>query len=143
MGAKASGLVELKSDFQKAVDEATSGAEKVTGAGCNQIKKTARRIVRERSHRGYLPHYPLSIGYDVRTSGTVVTGEVGPESAMSQGGLGRIVENGSVNNAPIPHLAPALDQEEPAFAHYMEELGVRLLEGQQPLDGPVVDPGGG
>lgn len=142
MGAKATGFADLESDFQKALDEALDGAEKVVGAGCNNIKKTARRIVKERSVRGYLPHYPYAIGYTVKSEGTVASGEVGPESSMPQGGLGRIIENGSVNNAPIPHLAPALDEEEPAFAHYIEELGVRLLEGQQPADGPIVDPGG-
>lgn len=143
MGAKVTGLRELRSDFQKAVDEAVDGAEKVTGAGCNEIKKTARQIIKERSRRGYLPHYPYAISYDVKTSGTVVTGEVGPENEKLQGGLGRIIEDGAPTSAPIPHLAPALDQEEPAFAHYMEVLGARLLEGQKPLDGPVVDPGGG
>lgn len=141
MGAKASGLDGLSDDLRKAAERAVPDAKKIVGKGSLQIKRDAKRIIRAASHRGYLPHYPKSITYEVTTSGTVVSSEIGPESERLQGGLGRLLEDGSVNNAPIPHLNPALDFEEPWFIRYMEDLGVKLLEGVA-VDGPAVDPGG-
>ncbi len=143
MGAKASGLDELSDDFRKAVEDSIPGAKKIVGQGCNNVKKGAQRIIRAASHRGYLPHYPRAISYEVTVAGSVVSGEVGPDPAKLQGGLGGLLENGSRNNAAIPHLSPSLDAEEPRFAHYMEDLGAKLLEGLQVDGGPVVDPGGG
>ena len=143
MGAKASGLRELSADLRKAVEDTIPDAKKVAGKGGLNVKREAQRIIRERSKREYLPHYPRAITYEVKASGSVVSVEIGPENGKLQGGLGRIIENGSVNNAPIPHLSPALDLEENRFYGYMEDLGEKLLEGQQVDAGPVVDPGGG
>lgn len=143
MGAKINGLKELRADFRKAVEEAIPSAKKVVGQGCNNIKKDAQRIIRERSKRGYLPHYPRAITYEVKASGGLVSGEIGPEPERLQGGLGRLIENGSIHNAPIPHLSPALDAEENTFYSYMEDLGEKLLEGLTVDAGPEVDPGGG
>lgn len=142
MGATVTGLDELGADLQFARDHAIEEVKKVVGAGSNNVKKDAQRIIRAASRRGYLVHYPKSISYTVSVRGQVVVGEIGPDPARLQGGLGKIVENGSVNNAPIPHLSPALDLEEPKFARYLEELGVKLLEGQPGSGGPVTDPGG-
>lgn len=141
MGAKATGLDELSADLQKAVREAIPSAKKIAGKGALNVKKEAQRIIREHSKRGYLPHYPRSISYDVSAAGAIVTAEIGPKSEKLQGGLGRILEEGTVNNAPIPHLSPALDLEEHVFFGYMEELGEKLLEGMPVEGGPVVDPG--
>jgi hypothetical protein len=141
MGAKAHGLTELEADLRKAAEEAVPAAKKIAGKGSLNIKKNAQRIIRGASHRGYLPHYPRSITYEVKASGTLVSSEIGPESTKLQGGLGRLIENGSVNNAPIPHLSPALDAEENAFYSYMEDLGEQLLEGKTVQGGPVTDPG--
>lgn len=141
MGATVTGLTEVIGDLRYARDHVVGEAKKVVGQGCNNIKKDAQRIVRAASHRGYLPHYPRAITYDVKAAGSVVVGEVGPDPARLQGGLGRVIENGSVNNAPIPHLSPSLDAEESKFGRYMEELGAQLLEGQPGPGGPVTDPG--
>ena len=140
MGAKATGLEDLSEDLQKAITNVIPDAKKIVGKGSLQIKREAQRIIRANSPRGYLPHYPRSISYEVAASGGIVSSEIGPDSAKLQGGLGRIIENGSVNSAPIPHLNPALDLEENVFYGYMEELGEKLLEGVA-VDGPVVDPG--
>lgn len=141
MGAKATGLEELSEDLQKAVKEAIPGAKKIAGKGAMNVKKEAQRIIRERSKRGYLPHYPKAISYDVTAAGGLVSAEIGPKSEKLQGGLGRILEYGTVNNSAIPHLSPALDAEEHVFYSYMEELGEKLLEGLPVEGGPVVDPG--
>jgi len=140
MGAKATGLTELSEDLQQAIKNAIPDAKKIVGKGAMQVKKEAQRIIRERSKRGYLKHYPKAISYDVEASGAVVSAEIGPKTDRLQGGLGRLIENGSVNNAPIPHLSPALDGEEHIFYGYMEELGEQLLTGGY-VDGPVSDPG--
>jgi hypothetical protein len=141
MGAKVTGLEELSEDLQQAVKNAIPDAKKIAGKGSLKVKKEAQRIIKAYGHRGYLPHYPKSITYEVKASGAIVSSEIGPESERLQGGLGRLIENGSVNNDPIPHLNPALDLEENVFYGYMEDLGVKLLEGVE-VDGPVVDPGG-
>jgi len=140
MGAKASGLKELSEDWQQAVKNAIPDAKKIAGKGALQVKREAQRIIREASKRGYLPHYPRAISYDVDAAGSRVTAEIGPKTEKLQGGLGRVLELGTVNNDPIPHLDPALSLEENTFYSYMEELGEKLLEGGY-VDGPEVDPG--
>lgn len=139
MGAKVTGLEELSEDLRTAVKNAIPAAKKIVGKGSLNVKRDAQRIVKAISKRGYLPHYPRSIGYTVTASGSVVSGEIGPESSKLQGGLGRIIENGSVNSPAYPHLSPALDAEENTFFGYIEELGESLLEGKT-VTGPVTDP---
>lgn len=143
MGAKAHGLSELEADLRKAAEQVVDDAKKVAGRAGMNVKKDAQRIIRAASHHGYLPHYPRAISYDVTASGTLVSVEIGPKTEKPQGGLGPLLENGSVNNAPIPHLSPALDLEEHTFYTYLEDLGEKLLEGRPGPDGPVVDAGGG
>lgn len=144
MGAKSEGLKELAADLQKAADEVEERGKRIVGQGCLNIKRQAQRTIRGASHRGYLPHYPRAITYDVRSGGGGILGEVGPERARLQGGLGRLLEYGSQNSAPIPHLNPALDAELPRFERFVAELGESLIAGERPPEGgPVTDPGGG
>jgi hypothetical protein len=140
MGARVTGLEELSDDLRKAVENAIPGAKKIAGKGALNVKKEAQRIIKAASHRGYLPHYPRSISYDIEARGGVISAEIGPKTEKLQGGLGRLLELGSVNNSPIPHLDPALSLEENTFYGYMEELGEKLLEGAE-VTGPEVDPG--
>jgi hypothetical protein len=101
------GLDEVLHDLQSAHDRIADEGGKVVGQGCNNIKKQAAKIVRAASRRGYLPHYPRSIDYDVTTTGTVISGEIGPSREKLQGGLGRLIELGSANNAPWTRRSPA------------------------------------
>jgi hypothetical protein len=139
MGATGIGFNEIINRLQRARDEAVGETKKVVGKGCSNIKKQAQATIRSASTRGYLPHYPRSIRYEVTARGFVITGELGPDNIRPQGGLGRLLEFGSVNNAPIPHLSPALDAEAPKFQRHMQEMANRLLEGQSGIDGPVTD----
>jgi hypothetical protein len=142
MGAKSEGLKELAADLAKARDTVVEQGKRIVGQGCLNVKRQAQGIIRAASHRGYLPHYPRSITYDVTAHGDTVVGEVGPDRAKLQGGLGRLLEYGSRNSAPIPHLVPSLDAEVPRFEQYAAELGESLIAGQTPpAGGPVVDPG--
>lgn len=143
MGAKMTGWKELGEDLHKASEEIVEAGKKVVGQGCLQIKRQAQQIIRDRSTRGYLPHYPRSISYDVTANGDSITGTVGPDAAKLQGGLARVIEYGTVNNAPIPHLSPSLDAEIPRFEQAVADLGEKLINGEHGPDGPVVDPGGG
>lgn len=143
MGVRVTGLRELEADLRAAVEHVVEDGKKVAGRAGLNVKKEAQRIIRAHSPRGYLPHYPRAISYDVSAAGTVISVEIGPRSDRLQGGLGPYIEEGTVNNAPVPHLAPALDLEEHAFYSYLEDLAERLLEGKRGEDGPVTDPGGG
>jgi hypothetical protein len=140
VGARSTGLKEIAADCEFARDHAIEEVKKVVGRGSLNVKKAAQATIRAASHRGYLPHYPRSITYDVTARGASVIGEIGPDPARLQGGLGRLLEYGSRNNAPIPHLGPAVDAEEPVLAQYLEELGVKLMEGHGGPPGPVQDP---
>jgi bacteriophage HK97-gp10 putative tail-component len=118
-------LDDLAADLDRAVEDALDEAEKIVGKGSNNIKQDAKQRVTGYSH---LPHYPRSITYDVDRAGNTVSSEIGPDANRRQGPLGYIIEQGTVNNAPIPHLYPALDAEEPAFVRYIEDLGEKLLK---------------
>lgn len=144
MGAKSEGLKELAADLRKAADTVEERGKRIVGQGCLQIKRDAQRTIRAASHRGYLPHYPRAISYDVTSGAGGIVGEVGPDRAKLQGGLGRILEFGTINSAPIPHLNPALEAELPRFERFVAELGESLIAGGRPPEGgPVTDPGGG
>lgn len=143
MGAKSGGFKELARDLGIASDTVVEEGKKVVGKGCLNIKKQAQGIIRSNSPHGYLPHYPRAINYDVTAHAADIVGEVGPDADKPQGGLARIIEYGTVNNAPIPHLSPSLDAEEPRFVQQVAELGERLLDGRKGPGGPAVDPGGG
>lgn len=111
-------------DLQHAVDTVDDEAEKVVSKGSLNIKNEARDLISGRAH---LPHYPHAITYDLERGEGSVTGIIGPDKDLSQGPLGNILEDGSINNPPIPHLAPALDNEEPRFVTAAEDLGEQLL----------------
>ena len=57
----------------------------------------------------YAPALPFAVTYDVRTSGTLVAAEIGPDKAKRQGALGNIIEFGAPaqNTTPQPGGMPA------------------------------------
>lgn len=110
-----------------AADRVLPEARKVVVRGTIQIKRDAKRRVRGLRHA---PYYPASITDDIRQGADWVESEIGPDKSRRQGALGNLIEFGSVNNAPIPHMAPATDAEKPRFERALEDLGARLLEGR-------------
>lgn len=139
MGATVSGLDELREDLTKAHEEILDGARGVVAKGMLNIKKETKG---RWSGLAHAPSLPRAVTYDTKVSGTVASGEVGPDKARRQGALGNLIEYGSVNNAPIPALNPALDAEEPRFTKALEDLGGDLLEGRAVRsDGPIEDSG--
>lgn len=121
------GLNELRVMLADAGREAVAEGRRVVQRGALNIKRDARRLSSGIAHA---PAYPYAIGYDTWATGTTVRAEIGPDKDKRQGALGNILEYGTVNNAPIPHLGPALDIEGPKFVAAVEQLGADVLEGR-------------
>lgn len=122
------GLGEWAEQLQAAGKDITKQVAKTTGKACNEIKKDAKRRVDGYAH---LPHLARSFTYDVTTSGTTVTGEVGAEHDRPQGKLDVFIEFGTPTSAPIPHWAPAADKEVPVWTDFLERIAAEALgEGQ-------------
>jgi hypothetical protein len=111
------------------LDEALAGAlpkvREVVQKGALNIKRDAQRRVGGLAHA---PSYPAAISYDTTVGAGGVYAEIGPDKGRRQGALGNLIEYGSVNNAPIPHIAPAVDEELPRFERAMEDLAEKLLQ---------------
>lgn len=133
MGAKVTGLDELGDDLRAAQDEIVKATRGVVSKGALNIKNDARRIAAgiEGEFGGRtIPHYPKSITYDTKVSGTIVSAEIGPDKDKLQGPLGNLLEYGSIHNVAYPHLNPSLDAEEERFVKALEDVGGDLIEGK-------------
>jgi hypothetical protein len=119
---------DLRADLREAPAEAHRNVVKATTFSANGIKGTAREFAGGIAHA---PAYPRSITYDVddRGVGAGVTAEIGPDKDLRQGALGNLLEYGSVNNAPLAHLGPALDRWSPDWEN---GLGIAIADA---LDG--------
>lgn len=112
-------------DLGQAAEDVVPEIRKVVEKGLLNIKNGARRAI---SGHPSAPYYPNAIDYDIRQSGDSVTGEVGPNKNRRQGALGNLLEFGSVNNAPIPHMGPATDKELPKLDKNLDAVVPELLE---------------
>lgn len=126
MEVQVTGDRELLAALDRAQSRSVPEVEKVVSKGSLNIKQDAARRASGIAHA---PTYPASIGYDLFHGLTTVRSEIGPDKAKRQGALGNILEFGTRNNAPIPHLGPALDTEAPRYVKALEDLGRDLLEG--------------
>lgn len=113
-------------DLDSAAEDALPQARKVVARGALNIKKDAKERIGGLAHA---PAYPKAISYDTRTSGMSTEAEIGPDKLRRQGALGNLLEFGSVNNPPHPHILPAVEAELPRFEQAMSDLAARLLEG--------------
>jgi hypothetical protein len=98
--------------------------EAIVSKASLNIKRGAQRRIRGLAHA---KAYPRAIGYDMRKTLNKVISDVGPDKEKRQGALGNILEYGSVNNPPHPHMHPAVKQELPRFEKAMEDLSIRKL----------------
>lgn len=117
-------LVELEGFLHQVGNDAITQGAAIVGKGALNIKTEAVRLIS--GHTRHLPSYPRSINYDLTPGDDFVEAEIGPLKDRTQGALGNILEYGSPGRPPIPHLAPALDAEEPRFVDQVEQLGGRL-----------------
>lgn len=121
------GLKGLMAELEREAEVAADEARKVVAKGALNIKKDWQRRWSGISHA---PMIPYTIGYDSRVIGSRAEATIGPDDAKQVGGgphrtpgnLAAIFEYGSVNNAPIPGGAPALDAERPKFERALEAL---------------------
>jgi hypothetical protein len=127
VSVQADGFDELARDLLLAADEITEEVRKVASKGAFNIKNDWRRRWTGLPH-GTVRALPFAIDYDVVVSGSAVSAEIGPSKEKRQGPLANLLEYGSVNNAPIPGGAPALEKEKPNFEQYVEDVAVKVLE---------------
>jgi hypothetical protein len=97
----------------------------VVAKGALNIKTDA---VRRSSGIKHAPAYPRSISYDLFHTLRTSQAQIGPDKGKRQGALGNILEYGTVNNPPIPHLNPALNTEAPKFAAALAAVAATLLD---------------
>lgn len=121
-----SNVGELAAALDIEADELPDTIRPVVARASLNIKRDAQ----QRIGRGpYLPMYGRSISYDTTASGTSVSSEIGPDKSKPQGPLGNLLEYGTGDTAPIPHLGPALDAEEEAFLRYLEAAVAKAIDG--------------
>src|ERR1700754_2874530 len=106
------GLNTLAAELAETARVAPAEARKVVQKGLLNIKNDWRKRWTGYPHA---PRLPYAIGYDSYLKGYETGGEVGPDKDKRQGALGNLFEYGSLNNAPIPGGAPALETERPKF----------------------------
>jgi hypothetical protein len=117
-------------NFERRLGKVAAGvvlrdARAVVEKGALNIKKDAAQRIRGLAHARA---YPFSITYDVYSGLTGPVAEIGPDKTKRQGALGNILEYGTVNNPPHPHMRPAADRELPRFEKALQDLATRLLE---------------
>lgn len=120
------GLDEWIVQLTKAQSGALPAVERVLSKGALNIKQDAIRRISGHAHS---PAYPRAIGYDIYHLPGSARARIGPDKQARQGALGNILEFGTANNAPIPHLAPALDAEGPRFENALADVAAQLLGG--------------
>ncbi|MFJ5176716.1 hypothetical protein ACIP68_23125 [Streptomyces griseoviridis] len=107
MSVVVTGAQETAAQLIRSITLLEANATKAVAVNAGKVKRTAAQRV---SGRKYLPAYPSSITYTVSRGPEGPEAEIGPDKGRPQGPLGNLIEYGSINNAPIPHLGPALDE---------------------------------
>lgn len=116
----------LIADMGNVPSQVAADVLRSTRRGAWQVKQDAQKRASGLAHA---PHYPRAITYDVRVAANAIIAEIGPDKSKPQGPLGNILEFGTVNNPPHPHLAPALDKETPKYIAALEAVLGGVLDG--------------
>jgi hypothetical protein len=119
-------LAALAKDLDAAAALVTIDLRAVVKRGAVNIKKDWRSAAK-RSAGAHGKHYPRSIDFDLSETGDLIEAEIGPNTALPQGGMGRGFEYGSINTSPKPDGAKALAAEEPRFVAACEDVAVAAL----------------
>lgn len=118
------GLTEIAVEMEGLRYATLPEAIAVVSKGSLNVKKGWQQRWKGNRHA---PALAYAVGYDVTTTPGAITGTIGPDKDRRQGPLGSLVEFGSVNNAPTPGGAPALDDEAPRFEAAVDALAKKLL----------------
>lgn len=125
MDIKDFGFDEWADDLAAADKNITPQVKKVTSKTLLEIKKHAQKIVRGHPT---IKHMARSFNYDVDVyERTVVVGEVGADITRPQGPLSHVIENGTLENAPIPHWRPAAEAQVPLWEKYLADAAVEAI----------------
>jgi HK97 gp10 family phage protein len=108
-----SGLDALARSLDDAGDVIPHKVHQATEVTARKIKDDARKLAKGIGRPAQ--HYWRSISYDIDDLGDSVYAEIGPDKLKTQGPLGVLLEFGSVNNAPRPHLSPAFQANQGDF----------------------------
>lgn len=107
MGVDVIGLNVVVDDLNAFPQRLAVNVRKAVQVTSHKVRDDARSRI---SGHKYLPHYPRTITYDVKATAEGFEGEIGPDKSLrGQAPFGAFLEYGSVHNAPLPHLGPALD----------------------------------
>lgn len=123
--ADADEVYELVQVLGHAAGAAPKAVRAVVQKGALNIKRDAQKRVTGLKHA---PAYPRAITYDTHERVMSAWAEIGPDKERRQGPLGNILEHGTVNNAPTPHMGPAAETEEPKFRKALEDLAAEPFE---------------
>jgi hypothetical protein len=106
-------VTRLAEDLEHAPARCVAAVTPVIKRGAYNIKRDAFWRIQAvvSGGAGYARQYPYSITYDVHVAPTRVAAEIGPDKDKPQGALGNLLEYGSANNPPYPHLTPAFNTE--------------------------------
>jgi len=106
------------------MDRVEPEAAKVVERAALNVKRAAQQAMRGHVRGRYLKHYGRSITYDMLEP---TVAEIGPDSAMPQGGMGRGVEFGSAHTPPMPHLIRSGEDEMPNLEKWIDQVVARGL----------------
>lgn len=109
----------------EAAGRSRSEVRKVVARGALNIKRDAQNATKGLAHA---PAYPRAISYDTKELAQTISAEIGPDKEKRQGALGSLIEFGSVNNPPRPHMIPAGEREQPKFEKALDDLARTALE---------------
>lgn len=113
--------------IKRAAGAAYKDAQAVVTRGALNIKRdAARRISGLRHARAY----PRAISYDAVRLAAGPAADIGPDKHRTQGPLGNLLEYGSANNPPHPHMRPAAAAELPKFERALGALARQAMEGR-------------
>jgi hypothetical protein len=113
----------LAADIGKIPGRAVPASVAIVTKGALNIKQDAQTRIRgQLGSPTHLPHYPNAIDFDIRYGVGRIEAEIGPNSAMPQGGMGAPIEEGGIRTAPMPHMGPALEAEGPKFEKALGDM---------------------
>lgn len=101
-----------------------AGARAVMQKSALNVKNDARQRI---SGLWHAATYPSSIKYETISRAGSIEALIGPEIGGPQWGLGDILEYGTVNSGPHPHLMPAAAKELPVMNRALAELATKVL----------------
>jgi hypothetical protein len=124
-GVEEFGFDKFAADLDRAGKNIGPEVKKTMSKTLLEMKKQAQKIVRGHPT---IKHLASSFNYDVQMAqGFLVVGEVGADHAKKQGTLDHVIENGTLENAPIPHWRPAAEKQVPLWEKYLEQAAVEAL----------------